>query len=137
MNSSLNLWIVLLFLGFAQGIFLSAVLFFNPRTSSGPNKVLAALMMSFSLIIGEQILVYSQIHLQFPHIYRTTIALPLLIGPLFLFYAKSLTDNSFELKKENYLHLLPFGLLMLYLIPYYLSPGEMKLQLYYGPTTPP
>lgn len=52
------------------------------------------------------------------------LGIPFLIGPLHYLYAKHLIHHSSQFKKNNWLHLLPFFLFQLSLLPDFFKPGE-------------
>ena len=53
---------------------------------------------------------------------------PLLHGPLLFLYAKALTSDKDQMDKVDYLHFLPAILLILRMLPYFILPGEEKLE---------
>jgi len=111
----------ILFLGAAQGFLLAFVLLSIRRGNRSANRMLAAILVIFSLCIVLHSLSYSENELFVPHHSGIVGILFFLVGPLFYFYVKALTANQPGFRKEDTLHLLPFFLGMISLIASYLQ----------------
>jgi AraC-like DNA-binding protein len=123
-----NYWYIvaiLNLLGIAQGIFTAVALCILKGGNRQANYLLAALLVSFAIGIAGATLGASSYYRQFPHLIRIGDPVVLLIGPLFLFYARSLTGN--KLTKKDLLHLLPFIGYVLFLIPFFLQTAAQKI----------
>jgi hypothetical protein len=101
MQPSLNTWTVLLLFAAAQGLFLALVLFTQQRGNRRANRVLALLILLFSLRLVETVGYWTKYLLEFPHFWLATASFSFLFGPLLYFYAKFLTKaTAYRLKKS-------------------------------------
>ncbi len=57
------------------------------------------------------------------------IPLTYLIGPFLYFYTRNTLTASFQLRKWDYLHFLPFAISLISLLPYFLTDFDTKLRL--------
>lgn len=129
MQPSLNTWTVLLLFAAAQGIFLALVLFTQQRGNRRANRVLALLILLFSLRLVETVGYWTKYLLEFPHFWLTTAPFFFLFGSLLYFYAKLLTSENLELNKRDLLHFLPFVLYLSWLVSFYRLSGDIKLRM--------
>ena len=130
MELNVNIWVGLSLFGFAQGIFLSFVLFFHKRGNQNANKILAILIFLFSLRLGEFVAYWTSFFNSFPHLLYTTSSFQFLFGVLLYFYAKTIIDKQFTFKKIYLLHLLPFVLQVILFIPFYLQSAQYKIDIF-------
>ncbi|MEM7087135.1 MAG: helix-turn-helix domain-containing protein [Bacteroidota bacterium] len=117
------------------GLVLMAVMLLQGRRSRGANGYLIALI---TIVLGYQfkaVIVLQGYYTSFPHFIKLFLPLHFLIGPLFYFYIKqSLSarkNESFELK--TLLHYVPFLVVFLVFLPFYLKSGTEKLALHNAP----
>jgi len=139
MQPSLNTWTVFLLFAAAQGIFLALVLCTQQRGNRRANRVLALLIMLFSLRLIETVGYWTKYLLVFPHFWLTTAAFPFLFGVLLYFYARFLVVENFTLRVKTGLHFLPFALHCGWLTLFYRLDAETKrriLQQYIGIENP-
>ena len=129
MQPSLNTWTVLLLFAAAQGLFLALVLFTQQRGNRRANRVLALLIILFSLRLIETVGYWTKYLLVFPHFALTTAAFPFLFGVLLYFYARCLTGEQFQFGKREWLHFLPFVLHVGWLTLFYRLSSEIKLRI--------
>jgi len=52
-----------------------------------------------------------------------------LVGPLFYFFIRGLVDEHFKFSDKDLIHLIPFFLTMIIMLPYLFKPVEVKLEL--------
>ncbi len=123
-----------------QSSFLAMILFNTRRGNTASNRILAALLMTFALLIGYSFTHSIGIGGYFIHYHKYIFImgqLGFLIGPLLYFYIKSLLDRDFRLKKRNAIHGIPFIAATIYFtirllsIPHY-NPWQSSLKLLYG-----
>jgi AraC-like DNA-binding protein len=129
MQPSLNTWTVLLLFAAAQGLFLAPVLFTHQRGNRRANRVLAILILLFSIRLVEIVGYWTKYLLEFPHFWLSTVSFPFLFGPLLYFYAQFLTSENLEPGKRDLLHFLPFALHLGWLTSFYRLSGEIKLRI--------
>ncbi len=109
---------ILLFVGAAQGFLLAAALISLRRGNVTANRILAGLLLAFSLTIFfhtlGQFQLQSEVRAQNAWVGH---AVFLLFGPLMYLYAKALTARSFTMSRESALHFMPFvTFVVLYLL---------------------
>lgn len=68
---------------------------------------------------------------RFPHIVGVQSAFHFLIGPLAYLYIRACTQKGFKLRSLLWLHFLPFGLELIYNIPFFLKSGPEKVAFYH------
>lgn len=113
----------------AQGLFLGLVLLFTKQPEiQTTNRLLAALLGVFVLIMGHAWLGTNRLFGVFPHAATAIATLPLLIGPLLLLYLRGLLHGE-RLSRQSGLHFLLFVIALLAWTPYYLQPAAVKLSL--------
>lgn len=120
---SFNTLNIILFLAAAQGLLLT-VLIFQKHRRLFANRFLASIMFFYSIIIIQLLLTDLEFDRKYPHLMLIPIGLPLLMGPLHYLYAKSLIHSWTKIKKEDWLHALPFIIYELLIIPDYFTPRQ-------------
>lgn len=118
-----NIIMTILFIGAAQGIVLAVVLYTLGRGHRTANRILASILLLFSINMILHALSHWQYLVDIPH-HSSIIALLFLpFGPLIYFYARALTStrNRFSIDKAALLHFLPFGIGTILFIPFYLE----------------
>lgn len=134
MEIKLDLYTIINLLGIIQGFFIAGILIGVKKGNKKANWFLAGLMSFFSLSICFGFIYSSRLFEVFPHLIRVPMPFRFLFGPFLYFYVKALTDETFALRGKNLLHLLPFTLYAIYMIPFFLQSGEAKIKwLEYSP----
>jgi AraC-like DNA-binding protein len=114
-----SILVILLFIGGAQGLLLSAALVSVRRGNRTANRILAVLLFFFSIMILFHAV--GHYHQHQPDLYNHRWlfhALFFIIAPLIYFYTKALTKYNFRLRLKEYsLHLIPaFGAILVVLL---------------------
>ncbi len=121
-------WSVLLLFGLLQGLFLSIVL-----TTGVPKKkskyFLISLIAILSLNLLNYLVINSTLYTKIPHFTYLSLPFLFLIGPLFMYYIKSILSVRFTLKLSDFLHALPFLLAIVYMLPFFILPVDKKIAL--------
>lgn len=107
-----------------QGLFLSYLLV-NSKVHAKESRILALLVFVMSVGVLGAVLGLSGYYKELPHLIRVGDPLVLLFGPLLYFYIYQLTQGN--LPKKYALHLLPFLIYLITLIPFYLLSGAEKV----------
>ena len=117
---------VFLVAGAVQGVCL-ATLLFTRRQNKLANRLLGALVLLLS--IQTVLVAYDtrDFFLAFPHLSKVGWLLPSLFGPLIYLFTAKLTSERPAWRKKDFLHLVPFVLCLLYLLPYFLQPAAVKI----------
>lgn len=110
---------ILLFAGVIQGLFLSAALVTIGKNNRRANRILAAIILIFSLSILIHAADHSEILFRIPYHPELMQLMFFLLGPLIFNYVRTLTDPDF--KKSSLLHYIPFAFATAVFIPLYIS----------------
>ena len=119
-------------LGATQGIFL-AVILASKRRNSVANKILAGVMLAFTLELITTVYHAKGYDEVWPHFIGVTYPLPFLFAPLLYLYARSVSESAASFKKTYLLHLIPVALVVLYMTPFYWQSGAAKLAVLQQP----
>lgn len=111
----------------AQAVFLSIALL-NPRQPEmrTANRLLSALLLIFSAIIGHAWLGLNHLYQAYPHSALAIVTLGLAVGPLLYLYLHAMLSNQ-PLGRRALLHFVPFGVATLAMLPFYLRSADEKL----------
>jgi AraC-like DNA-binding protein len=132
MQSAVNFFAVLNILGAAQALLLALALVGVKRGNRRANLLLAAFSATVSVLITWSVLNSAGYVSLFPHLLKINHPFDFVGGPLLYLYVRALTSSRPELKKKDLLHFIPFGLCVLYLLPYYFQSAEYKFNLNRG-----
>ncbi len=104
---------------------LFAVLFLERKGQA--SKLLVLICLCFALAIAGSVLAALGYYTLFPHFIRVGDPMMLAIPPLIFFYTKKVCRQSLFLK--DLVHLLPFLIYLLLLLPFYLQPASKKIEM--------
>lgn len=121
---------VITLLGAVQGVVLAGALL-SKRRNRTANRLLAALMISFSLFLATAVYHAGRFEQAFPHFFGFGYPQPFLFGPLVYLYASTAADRSRRLTRRDALHFLPFAVAVIVGLPTYLGSGADKLAFYH------
>lgn len=116
-------------LGAVQGVFLALILATQRRNQTA-NRLLAVVMIAFSIHLASTVYYASGLEQRFPHFFGVSYPLPLLYGPAVYLYAVAASDRNRKLRWRDGLHFLPFALAVLASANIYLMSGPEKLAFY-------
>ena len=126
MEYSFDTWTSLFLLASAQGLFLGIMLLSSKNHSK---IILGIISLLFSITLVEYVFFWTGYRYVFPHLNRISDPYFFLFGPLIYYYSRSQIE-PFSLKRSsNWIHLLPFVLLLIMILPYYLLGSEEKIKL--------
>lgn len=128
-QASLDSWTLVFLIAAAQGLFLAMVLFLLRRGSRISNYILGTIIFLFSLTLVHYVAYWTGYQFVYPHLIGLSNAFPMLFGPLFLFYLRSLKQKEFSFRKNHLLHLIPFALVFLYYLPFYIRSAASKVEI--------
>lgn len=123
-----NAWSVLLIFGLLQGFFLSIILMVG-STKKKSKYFLISLIIIVSLNLLNYLVINSNLYVKIPHFAYLSLPFLFLIGPLFFYYIKSILSERLTLKLSDLLHGMPFLLAVVFLLPFFVLPGDIKIQL--------
>jgi len=110
-----------------QGILLS-VLLFNKKKNHNANIFLSLGILALTVDLFAVFYEVNEYFYQYPHFLGLTFGFPLVYGPLFYFYTRFLVVPGSKFKAKDFIHFIPFLLLVLYMVPSLLMNGEEKIQ---------
>jgi len=123
-------WIqVAALVGALQGFLLTGVLVAH-RKNRTANRLLAALMVSFSLYLASSVYFYAGLMPVYPHFFGVGYQMPLLFGPLVYLYAVAASDRAWRFRPRDALHFLPLAVSVIATIHIYMMGGAEKIALY-------
>ena len=114
-----TLYLGLLFATLMQSSLLVAALLFNKKGNKLSNRLLICIIALFSYYMLIKVLCGTNLILDYPHLTQTYRPLPFLIWPAFYFYIKSMINPVFRFHIKDSMHLIPFVLYTLYLLPFF------------------
>ncbi len=123
---TVDFWSVVLIFGALQGYFLTLTLFLHKKGEKISNRLLAFLLLIFSLLLSEYVLIFTGLFQQAPGLLGVTAPLIFLVGPIYYFYALSLLRSPFRFDIKSAIHAVPAVFCYLILIPFYLEAPEAK-----------
>jgi AraC-like DNA-binding protein len=124
-SPSFNTWTTIFLFAAIQGIFVSVVFFFVKKENRAANLLLALLIFLFSITLVEYVMYWTKYLYYFPHFMQLSDGFPFLFGViLLLYFQKVFLQHQFS--KKDLWHFLPFALLIIYMLPRYLSTAEVK-----------
>lgn len=106
---TLEILSIVTIIGIAQGIFLSSALLTTKRGERLVNRMLVCLISVFLLDI-----LFSTVSFTY---FKLDYYIRFLYGPILFFYIKVLRSHSFSFRKKDIIHLLPFFISFLFLLP--------------------
>lgn len=127
MGESSSIITFLIAFGTCQAFFIAAVIL-----KSGDRSLFKKLFAAFLLIEG--IILFERLSFEtgfietIPHLLGISYALSFLKPPLILFMALALTVKEFQLRRVHALHTIPFLLIALSNVPFFLMNAETKLE---------
>jgi len=127
---SFDHWTLIFALAALQGVGLVAVLSSEPKRSYVPNRVLAAFIGVFTILLFYYVAYWSNILYNVPALLSTGAVLPLLLGPLLLLYFKKLLRQ--DVSRLFFLHFTPAALFLGLYMPYYFASADYKIALLLG-----
>ena len=115
--------------GALQGLLLAGVLIAH-RKNRTANRLLAALMVSFTLYLASSVYFYAGLMRVYPHFFGVGYQMPLLFGPLVYLYAVAASDRSWRFRPRDALHFLPLAVSVIATAHIYMMTGAEKIALY-------
>jgi AraC-like DNA-binding protein len=132
----------LIFIGSIFLVFLTIymLLFSKNAAKSYADYVLSILLLVHCWSVILFLILYSEYILLFPHIFKTGLPLNFLIAPFSYLYVRAVLFNEKKIQKRDVIHLIPFVIVLINYIPFYLLPVNEKVtviqdSLNYWPTT--
>lgn len=119
----------LIFIGSIFLVFLTIymLLFSKNAAKSYADYVLSILLLVHCWSVILFLILYSEYILQFPHVFKTGLPLNFLIAPFSYLYVRAVLFNEKKIQKRDLIHLIPFVIVFINYIPFYLLPVNEKV----------
>ena len=115
-------------IGIFISLFLSLIIATVKKSNKKANFFLALFLVAVSVtIFGFGILMRTNLFHYTPHLTNISMPCMLLLCPLLIFYVKALIYSDYKFEKKELLHFIPFILMLIYLVPFYIQSGEYKI----------
>jgi len=115
--------------GAVQGFLLAAVLTAH-RTNRTANRLLAALMLAFTVSLLSEVYYSAGLVQTLPHFFGISYPLPWVFGPLVYLYAVAASDRGWRFGVRGALHFAPIVVILILTLPIYLRSGPEKIALF-------
>jgi AraC-like DNA-binding protein len=102
------IWTAVFTVSIAQGIFLLVLLLRRSAGNRLATRLLTAVILVMILTNLDFVLVSSGLYRSVPELFGISFGMMFLLGPLFYFYARSITDRQFSWKARQCLHFVPY-----------------------------
>lgn len=103
------------------------IIFKSKNSHSFSNTILICLFISYIYCAFGFLIISSKLILFAPYLYRTSAPFNYLVPPLGYLYVRSVLYNTNKIKKLEFLHFIPFLLVVINYIPLYILPFHEKL----------
>ena len=113
-------------IGVAQALLLAGALLTLRRGNRIANLIFAALIGALSVLLMGGILVHTKYIFVVPHLAQLHVPVTFLLAPLFYLYVRVVIESKLVFTKRTLLHLIPFTICVLYLIPFCVQSGQSK-----------
>ena len=132
----MTLYSVILLLGAAHGFFLAIVLINVNTGNVVALRLLAFLTLTFAVDLSVNFFMVSRYILHFPRLIYVESVVAFLYGPLLYFYVRALTSRKqWRFSAWQWMHLLPFVVSIVLLVPYFSLSNEILVEMIYGNAT--
>jgi hypothetical protein len=115
--------------GSLQGLLLAGVLLAQ-RSNRTANRLLAALMISFTIYLASTAYYATGLYRVYPHFFGASYPMPWLFGPLVYLYAVAASDRAWHFRQRHWIHFAPAVIAVLVSFPFYAMSGADKVAMY-------
>jgi AraC-like DNA-binding protein len=115
--------------GTVQGLLLTGVLL-TQRNNRTANRLLAALMATFTLFLASDVYYATGLIRVYPHFFGLSYPMPWVFGPLVYLYAVAASDRSWRFHPRHLVHFAPALVVVVASLPFYLASGAEKIAQY-------
>ena len=128
---SFDAWSIIFLIAAVQGFFIAFVLFRWRRGDQQANRMLALVMLLFSLTMCEYVVFWVGWWSRYPHISDVSSQFPFLFGPLVWLYLRRIYGEK-NWKWADWLHFVPFLVAVMILSKWYLLDADSKRAVFNG-----
>ncbi len=119
---------ILIAFGAFQALFLASV-FLTHAKDNLPKKLFAFFLIIEGFTLVERVLVESGMIGSVPHILGISYPINFIKPPVLFFIALAIVNPKFKIRQIHALHLIPFFLILLMNIPFYMETGAKKIEM--------
>ncbi|MDQ3798204.1 MAG: helix-turn-helix transcriptional regulator [Acidobacteriota bacterium] len=120
---------ILSLIGVAQGLLLASALISVKRGNNTANRLLASLVLVVSIFVLGAVVRTTNYDWIVPHLSRLHDPFTFLAGPLLFLYIRTIVSERTAISKKDFLHFIPFGVFVIYLMPFYFQSAENKYRV--------
>ncbi|HZY80953.1 MAG TPA: AraC family transcriptional regulator [Cyclobacteriaceae bacterium] len=131
MEIKFDIWSLLTIIGAAHGFFLALWLVAR-KDNRATNKWMGFLLLSISIHLLEYSADISGVSVRYPAIIAITYPLIFCIGPFYYLYCNSLLTGRYRFRLKTIVHFIPSALVLVAMLPFYMMPGEAKVEFITG-----
>jgi AraC-like DNA-binding protein len=129
MQFTVDWYFVFFFFTGLLGLFVACIVYFLNHNQSLAPRLLAVYLLIMSLLVIINSLTFTNFFLSFPHVWRVFAWTHFLAPVVAYLYVRSVVNQSFVLRREDYLLLIPAVIYTFCLVPFYLLPTSDKLEI--------
>lgn len=122
-------WETICLLGVVQGAFLAIVLWTHERGNRTPNRILALLLLLFTVHLLHIVLYWTRSLTALPHLFGAPWLFPYVYGPLLFLYARYVKAPGRPFRRTDAAHGLPFLAALALSGRFYLASAEWKRRI--------
>ena len=111
------------------GFVVAAILFFVNKTDTFSSRLLAAFLVTFSLLALNYSLMTTTFYLRYPHYWRVLGWASFSFAPFAYLYVRSVLQQSYQFRRYDFIFFLPAVLHALNLFPFYILPAAEKVEI--------
>jgi hypothetical protein len=115
-----------LFSGFL-GLLVACILIFANKTDSLGSRLLAGFLICFSVLAVNYTLMTTDFYLRYPHLWRVFGWASFSFGPMAYLYVRSVLEQSFRVRKWDFLFFIPALIHAIGHIPFYIKSSDEKI----------
>jgi AraC-like DNA-binding protein len=121
----------LIFIGsiFLVLVIIYMLLFTKNAAKSYADYILSLLLLVHCWSVILFLILYSEYILLFPHVFKTGLPLNFLIAPFSYLYVRAVLYNEKKFQKRDLIHLIPFVIVFINYIPFYVLPVNEKVKV--------
>lgn len=119
---------MLIAFGACQAIFL-AIIFFTRNKGGLPSRFLALFLTIEGITLVERLLAETNLIESVPHLLGLSYPINFIKPPILFFMALAIMSPDFRIQRKHALHSIPFFLMLLLNVPFYMLPAEEKLSI--------
>lgn len=121
----INFWIIFIITSGVIGLFVSLIINFRKNGDTLSNILIGLFVLLHSMFLLHLSLYLTNLNYNYPHSLWATITFSFLYGPLLYFYFKRISEK-YVFKLKDLVHLIPTFFIIIYFIPIYILPSEVK-----------